>query len=35
MGANLGEAQTNIENEAIEKHNEKLTCMLMILYDAK
>ena len=35
MAANVNEVQTNIENETIEKHNEKLTCLLMILYDGK
>ena len=35
MGANLSAAQINVESEVIEKHNEKLTCLLMILYDGK
>ena len=35
MSANLSEAQINVENEVIEKHNEKFSCLLMILYDGK
>ena len=35
MGANLSEIRTNIENEAIQKHNEKVTYLFLILYDGK
>ena len=35
MDANLSEAQTNIENEAIEKHHGKFTCLLLIVCDGK
>ena len=35
MANNLVEAQTNISNEAIEKHNGKFTCLLLIVCDGK
>ena len=35
MAANLSEAQTNIENEEIEKDTGKLTWLLMIVCDGK
>ena len=35
MSANLSEAQENIENEAIGKHNEKVTYLFLIIYDGK
>ena len=35
MGANLSKAQTNIENEAIKKLNEKLTCLFLIVCNGK
>lgn len=35
MGTTLSEAQTNIENKAIGKHNGKLTCMLLTICDGK
>ena len=35
MSANLSEAQKNIENEAIGKHNEKVTYLFLIIYDGK
>ena len=33
MSVNLSEAQKNIENEAIGKHNEKVTYLFLIIYD--
>ena len=35
MASNLTEAQTNIENEVIEKHDGKFTCLLLIVCDGK
>ena len=35
MGANMREAQTNIENEAIKKHDGKFGCLLLIVCDGK
>lgn len=35
MGTTLSEAQTNIDNKAIEKHNGKLACMLLTISDGK
>ena len=34
-GRQLSEAQTNIEDEAIGKHNEKVIYLLLIIYDGK
>ena len=34
-GANLSEAQTNIGNGAIEKHDRKFTWLLLIVSDGK
>ena len=35
MGANLREAQTNLENEAIKKRDGKFGCLLLIVCDDK